>query len=282
MRFDHSVFARFQLDGIPDAARRAFARLGYVDDDYATRMTEFPPEARGVWLLSFGADAGCALYRHRATGLSVPISMASIKPGFTDLTQVDPAAPEYAGEQAIIRALQDEFEFAGIITEADFKANLRLILQRAWPGTRVFILLANEHVDRGGRILVSTKKHAVNNWMRDVARDFACVTLVDITALFRDEPEVLTGNHFDRMVYFRIFEYILGVIREASAQQGAAQQGAEQQAATQQRAAQQGATNQETARPGASTQLASNRGEALPARENSAYGFASMATSKEE
>jgi FkbH-like protein len=213
MRVDHSMFARYALEGISQEARTAFAQLGYRDEDYTTRMTGLPEGKKGAWVLSFWADAGCALYRHRATGLSVPVSMPALQPGLRDVATFDLTAPQYAAALPIARVLQSDYDFTGMIGEAAFKLNMRLILQSAVPGTRVFILMANEHVRRGGKVLISPQKRALNTWVSHVAAEFDCVSLVDTMGFIAHDKEVITNSHFDRMVYFRIFEYIQKAIQ---------------------------------------------------------------------
>ncbi len=218
LRFDHSVFARYAIEGVPEPARAAFAQLGYHNGDYASVLTDLPRGERAVWLLSFWADADFALYRHRATGLSVPLSLATVQTNQRDMTGVDLNDPEFAQALPILQLLRRDFEFTGMIGEAAFKDNARLILRRARPGTRIFILMANEQVrNRGGKIVTPPKKRALNNWVRDVAKEFSAVSLVDINQFIEGEPEMISNNHFDRMVYFRVFKHIMRTIQDEAA-----------------------------------------------------------------
>ncbi len=218
IRFDHSVFARYAIEGISSETRAAFAQLGYQDDDYASVLTDLPRGDRAVWLLSFWADADFALYRHRTTGQSIPLSIATVQTNQRDMTRVDLADPEFAQALPILQLVRRDYEYTGMIAEAAFKDNARLILRRARPGTRVFILMANEQVrNRGGKIMVPPKKRALNNWVRDVAREFPAVSLVDINQFIEGEPEMISNNHFDRMVYFRVFKHIMRTIQDEAA-----------------------------------------------------------------
>jgi FkbH-like protein len=218
MRFDHSIFARYAINGLSAEARAAFAHLGYRDQDYASLLTNLPTGEKAVWVLSFWADADFALYRHRATGLSVPLSIATVQTNQRDMTSVNLDDPEFAEALPILNILRRDYEFTGMIEEAAFKDNARLILRRARQGTRIFILMANEQVrNRGGKIVVPPKKRALNTWVRDVAREFSSVSLVDIGAFIEGEPEMISNNHFDRMVYFRVFKHIMRTIHEEAA-----------------------------------------------------------------
>ena len=118
----------------------------------------------------------------------------------------------------MLELVRREYEYTGMIGEPVFKDNLRLILRRARAGTRIFILMANEQIrNRGGKVVVPPKKRALNSWVRDVALEFPAVSLIDINAFIEGEPEMISNNHFDRMVYFRVFKHIMRVVQDEAA-----------------------------------------------------------------
>jgi FkbH-like protein len=215
MRFDHTVFARYALQGLPEPAKAAFAKLGYQDDDYTSLLTQLPQGDNAAWVLSFWADADFALYRDKQTGHSVPLSLDGVQTNQRDMSIVDPDRPEFAAAAATLRTLQAGFDYTGMIGEADFKENARLILGRAPPRARIFILMANELIrNEDGRMVVPPKKRRLNGWVRDIATDYPNAELVDIRDFILDDPEMKSNNHFDRMVYFRVFQHIMRRIRE--------------------------------------------------------------------
>jgi len=223
MRFDHSVFARYALDGLPGDARAAFAKLGYEDADFTSALTTLPLDATGVWILSFWADADFALYRHRATGLSVPLSLPGVQTNQRDVTMLDAEAPEHAAVADTLRLLQSDFDFLGMIDEKSFKDNARLIMAGATADVLVFVLQANDLIkDETGRMIVPPRKRRLNNWVRDVAVEFHNVELVNIRDFVEADPEIITDNHFDRMVYFRVFQHIMRRVRDQNPLRGGA------------------------------------------------------------
>ena len=218
LRLEHTVFARYALEGIPDAARAAFAKLGYRDEDYTSLLSDPPKGERAVWLLSFWADADFALYRHRETGLSVPLSLATVQTNQRDMTKVDLSDPEFAQVVPALEMVRRDYEYTGMIAEDVFRDNMRLILSRAHPDTRIFILMANEQMrNRAGKVVVPPKKRLLNNWVRDVAKAFPAVSLIDINAFIDGEAEMISSNHFDRMVYFRVFKHIMRTVADEAA-----------------------------------------------------------------
>ena len=160
-----------------------------------------------MWLLSFWADADYALYRHRATGVLAPLSVTGVRTNMRDLVALPDA--ESGAEPAFLRSLRDEFEYAGLISEADFKTNLRLLLGAAPAGTQVFVLQMNEALARPGKPPgVSLKRQKINLWVEEVAPEFRQVRLIRIADFVVREEEMITGSHFDRMVYFRIYQHL--------------------------------------------------------------------------
>ena len=105
-----------------------------------------------------------------------------------------------------------------MIAEDVFRDNMRLILSRAHPDTRIFILMANEQMrNRAGKVVVPPKKRLLNSWVRDVAKAFPAVSLIDINAFIDGEAEMISSNHFDRMVYFRVFKHIMRTVADEAA-----------------------------------------------------------------
>ena len=98
----------------------------------------------------------------------------------------------------------------GVISEALFKENLKMILNAAPRNTRVFILGANEHLwDPQTSI---RHRHldnkSLNRWTRTVTRWRRKVTILDIRDFVASDTEVHSWGHFDRTVYFRIYQEI--------------------------------------------------------------------------
>jgi FkbH-like protein len=214
LRLDHTVFARYGLTGIDAESKRALEFLGYRDQDFASVIPDLPKQGSGVWLLSFWADVNNALYRHRATGAVAPLSLRGVATNMRDLIALPDA--ESGADPAFLARLRAEFECIGRISEADFKANARLLLSNAPAGARVFVLQANESLRRpNGMPAVARHMQMLNGWVLDIAAEFPHVTLLALRDFVADEAEVVTLNHFDRMVYFRVFQHIVGALAEA-------------------------------------------------------------------
>ncbi len=200
--WQHSMFARYAIEGLSEADFHAASLLGYQTDDFRSDLRRAREQTgTAVWLLSFVADASGKLYRHRRTGVLLPIML--------DLTDEDKhaASPELA----------NEFELVGTTPEQDFKYNLRLILQRAPAQARVFILMPKEgHRTPAGKFWVNRPRTALNDWTREIAANFGHVALLPVVDFCAPEERETPGTHYDRMTYFRIYEHIMREMIEAS------------------------------------------------------------------
>ncbi len=219
LRFDHSQFLAYAAAGLTEEQQQACRLLGYVPEDFQPSLLDAAASA-DVWLLSFWADAHFVLYRHRQSGLLLPFTVPATLPGsgHADLTRIDPAS---LGERvtghwtgAALAHLQREFSFAGLSPKPLFQANLRRLLSLAKPGARIFILGANEQeMPQAKRIGPKVLAHrALNLWTAEVCEDFLHAQLINIRDFVHDESEVQQLNHFDRMVYYRIYEHVLASV----------------------------------------------------------------------
>jgi FkbH-like protein len=207
MRRDHSVFARYALRGVEPAARQEALKLGWIEADFRPAFPP-PPSGLSVWILSFWADANYALYRHRATGLEVPLCLPDTQTNNRNMLGTDPETLDDNEARRRLRHVQQNYDFAGMIAEQACKENIRLVLGQAPPGTKIFILLANEDT-QGGRAAVSSNRRRLNAWTREAVQNHANVELITISDFFREGDAPVSFNHFDRMVYFRIFQHIM-------------------------------------------------------------------------
>ena len=202
---NHSVFARHALRGLPDEARRVFTEMGYREAHFQSALTSLPASDRAVWVLSFWGEAAYALYRHDFTGLLLPLVHKKFK-AMQDITSADPAR---GADPDFVAKVKRHFIFDGMIVEKDFKENLQLILERATPGVRVFILKANEQSMGPKGLMVHKRKQMVNNWIVAVAQAFPNVALLDMNDFATAEEMTANPNHFDRAVYFKVFQEIM-------------------------------------------------------------------------
>ncbi len=217
MRLDHSIIARHALRGVPRDAMAAFAALGYGEADFAPPLLRLPKSEHAAWLLSFWADADFALYRHTASGQEIPVSIPGVQTNTRDVTALDPATAPNPEAARILRVLREDFSYEGMIKRGPFVENLTMILATADPSVRIFILMPAETRGEGPDRVVSANKRRLNSWTRDAVADHPNVELIAIGDFVQDASEMLTGNHFSRMVYYRVFRHIMARLSPHSA-----------------------------------------------------------------
>ena len=196
----HSIFAHYAITGIRPAARKALAPLGFQKEDFTSAVTSLPRDGRGFWLLSFWGEAQNALWKHRETGAVI----TGRQPGALKNPASDPEAERKR------QYLLENFESLGLIGERRFKKHLTELLDLAPPSMKVFILQMDDLLDepnkRGQSVI--EKNRRVNDWSAAVAAGYANVELLQIRSFVNSPDEIREVNHFDRMVYFRIFQHI--------------------------------------------------------------------------
>jgi tetratricopeptide (TPR) repeat protein len=131
----------------------------------------------------------------------------------SDARKADPDSVKAGGanQQMLeaLAALKSDYDYLGFTDEKSLKTTLRRIFSAAKPMTEIFVIGANEYFigdDGAGQVMNLT--HLQNCWVADVAVDYPNVNLVNIRDFVRSESEVHSPYHFDRMVYYRLFEWL--------------------------------------------------------------------------
>jgi FkbH-like protein len=198
VRLDHSLCFRHALDGLSPEALEAVTLLGYQKQDFQSRYFDHSGP-HPIWVFSNWADLVCPIYRHRATGLRIPYK---------------PPKPRPVKTEAMLRVeenLAAHFEPDGEIGEAELRDNLRAVFSRVPAHGRMFVLLAIETMAKDGVSRKMVRRVRQNDWTRQVAAEFATVSVLDMADFIEDSAEVKEGSgagHFDRMVYFRVYQHI--------------------------------------------------------------------------
>ena len=208
IRIDHSIIARYAIEGINPDAVRAFRELGYTDDDFDSKLLRERPS--GAWMLSFTPDFWVPLYRHKATGVSIP---------FVCLDAKDPTAIP-AGERSAriknkallpaIDALSRDYEFQGLVDEHEMKRSLLSVLKQIPSNSPIFLILNKEFHGQYDIVKAAALPTInVNRGSREVAALFPNATVVPMADFISGPADISpNNNHFDRMVYFKLFNHI--------------------------------------------------------------------------
>jgi hypothetical protein len=206
LRLDHSMLARYCLDGVPAAAKVAFRSIGYSDEDFNSDILKRKPN--GVWVLSFGADSWVCLYRHKATGCLIPF--VNDIPGVTDPTKIpaNERAKVISSPQKLsaIECLERDFEFAGLISEEQYKSNLQRVFNSMPSASVAFVMTFKDFYGPN-----NTKADSVvrlNRWTEEVQSQYGNVQLLPFMRFVHSNDDLLPDGHGKRMLYFRMFQYV--------------------------------------------------------------------------
>lgn len=213
-----SLLAAHALRGVPEPLIADAGLLGFTAAHFHSAVAAAPPA--DVWLLNFTLEIGVPLLRHKATGCLLPAFLRGYRGRDRGLLAADPAASGVAaGLQARLR---HAFEDAPDDPDQVFAENLRLILSRAPASCCVIILLANEirRGPDGGRAAMPVMRRrndairavveAANRPGIHLLRPSDVMTEDEILALERP-------HHYDRLVYFRLYEKLLSLVAASAA-----------------------------------------------------------------
>ena len=212
----HSLIASQALRGMPAQAIADFVPLGFLPEDFDI-VLRGPPDGPAVWIFGFALENRMPIYRHIATGAFLPASVAGLDVPVTAMMNgaacgVDPAIVAHLREKFTLFGQGSDRRIDGL-----FRDSLRQIFAQAPSGVRIFVFLSNTHilnVDGTDGVLEHCVRH--NAIITEAAAEFSNVDLLSPQDFMSAEELATLENaqHFDRIVYFRIFRHILERLKE--------------------------------------------------------------------
>lgn len=224
IHYDVSTFFDQVLDDVPASLAADLGALGYAGSDFQSGF--LAPATPGTVLIhSAWSDHYQRLYHHRLTGLAVPVDIGGL---IGDLTQPTPeqaaalakergfAEADIAGLLPALDRLRADFTHAGDIPVEEALSSLAKLFAAVPDGATLFHILAHEKCLWEGRASPREAVAAFNRRVRALAADFPAVRIVDINDCVHADAEMqMQFDHFDRIVYFRLFERIMAQLAEA-------------------------------------------------------------------
>lgn len=219
IQIHHSVFLRASIEGISEAELAAARQLGYQRSDFESLASRDRFDFR---VYSFWADGLNALYRDRETGIVLPFTLNGRNSGL-DLRAADvdelealPAAEEIRSK---VESLRDRFEYLSgspWLRDSDgstlLERNLSTIFDSTTLPNMIFVLLGCERVyEADGSPQPVYHFIDLNRAVRVAAENRPHVKLISVEDFASSPSEIIDATHFDRRVYFRIYEHILQV-----------------------------------------------------------------------
>ena len=209
IRLDHSLCFRHALTGITPAQVEAVAPLGFEPEDFITTYFEHDGP-HPIWIFSNWADLGMPIYKHIRTGIRVPY-----KP-----------VPEGRRKTPAIQLaelyLEQFYAPDGQLGMEEMQESLRMVFSRVPPHGTLFALLVVNYKVVDGEKLELRKRVLQNQWTREVAAEFPNVVVLDMEDFIESAADIsnTSGGHFDRMVYFRLYQAMTRIAGERAAAAG--------------------------------------------------------------
>jgi FkbH-like protein len=196
IRLDHSLCLRNAITGATEEQIAAVVPLGFAAEDFRTEYFDHEGD-KPLWILSNWVDIGLPVFRHRHTGISVPLKL---------LTH-----DENDAELARMRAYLDR-EFDRVAYgEDEFKQTMAMVFSRIPAHGLLFLLLINEDArQEDGGVAANPRRQRLNRWCAEVVADRPNIRLLNMADFVRDASDFTNAHHthFERKVYHRLFEHI--------------------------------------------------------------------------
>ncbi|MBR0904594.1 HAD-IIIC family phosphatase [Bradyrhizobium liaoningense] len=204
-------------------------RLGFDPGDFGDDFIA-DLQAADLAVVSNSGDDGSVLYRHNHLGFVIPMLIFGIGP----LHEQDDATIERfcnsrnmsAAEKASFRRLVDELkaDYTPLSFEQFAFKDYYTRLMDAVPQDSLLILLASlDYVLRDGVRVKLPKQTLINAWIKAAAKGRANCMVLDVSDDIHSEGELRDNSHlhFNREVYFRIYQRISRAYLKWSTRKGA-------------------------------------------------------------
>jgi FkbH-like protein len=211
----HSLVALQAIRGIDHRAIESLAPCGFLPEDFDTFLLQDKPPGKAVWLLSFTIEAWVPYYRHRQTGALLPIIPARLEISSADMMRGETTL---STDPALVSYLRENFEFLDRVPAPLFQESLLAIFARAPQDAHIFVVLANTLTrgqDGTEKVIENMRRH--NALITEAASQFSNIVLIspEPFMVLQDTFSSLNPQHFDRMVYYRIFQHIMKILADS-------------------------------------------------------------------
>ena len=211
MRLDHSQVLLYAMDGMTPAQRDAARAIGHVDADFESALAG-PGSPPAAVLLSFQSDKLLATYQHRESGFTTQFGVPRGHSG-GDVRTTDPASLEgrFSHPTAFehLTTLRAEYDYAAPSIEPSMERVARVV-SRIPAQTRVLVLenIEIDYAAPGGPAL-NRYDVAFNVALRNAVRPFTNAETIPLDPMLHGPEDVVDRLHYRRLVYFRIYEWIM-------------------------------------------------------------------------
>jgi hypothetical protein len=194
--------------------------MSLTDTEVETSFLD-PCPPKSLLIFSGSGDVGCPMYRHKATGLRLPVYAGEFGK-ITDRTEIEIQA--YFDKMNLDKSDRTLFRSGAEVLSQNFdldltfeKDGVREEYSKVFPllpvdSLTIFVLPNSKLVNSEGRTCDRPEQRALNAWMKGAVKSYDNVRCVDMAEILLSDSEVLDWfHHFQRQVYRRVFEEILKI-----------------------------------------------------------------------
>jgi FkbH-like protein len=215
IRLDHLAFLRYAFSGLSAEMLTEAEKLNYRSTDFRSVLASCPDNF-DVCVFSLWVNANHATYAHTMLPLRVPYSLPWGDNSMDARDRSDLDLKSHKMHDAVmhgIDALREAYVWSRP-SIAGFKDDLDYILANIPLRTTIFFVLAMEQVlDKEGVAISRPHFIAQNEVIATVAAKRPNVHLLKIDEFVSDPNEIMDGVHFDRMVYYRLYQEIASILK---------------------------------------------------------------------
>jgi FkbH-like protein len=215
VRMDTTIQMIPALDGMSAAFREAALRMGFAANDFDSEFVA-PVAAGSILVFSPWGDLSQAFYRHKTEGFCLPVNV-EIHSDLTCISDNDLAATcsalkldetQQSKITAIVEMLRSDYSYESHTPVPVALAIIRRLFDRIPAGAHLYLILPHEWYKDGEQLLPRAQEY--NQAMRGLAAEYSAVTLVSMNDVVFGASEMQdTFDHFDRVVYFRLYQKIM-------------------------------------------------------------------------
>jgi len=224
IRYDCTQMLMHAITASPLAELHELRSLGFAEEDLTTRF--FAPAEQGTILVYSGwGDLYQQRYRHRHSGVCLPVDIVGV-PG--DLRQSTPemlaeaaraehyTVADVAAVNAALTTLRTSFDYLGVAPDFEITQLMETVFDSIPHGASLFVVLPFTQWRNQGKLEVREEVIVYKASLVRLAAQRSNVHLVDVDDAVQSAGELLDEfAHFNRLVYFRIFEAILAAATTA-------------------------------------------------------------------
>ena len=206
----------FDTEGFSLRRIQAAKTLGYTASDFESVLSDHSRQEPAVFFFSFvGIDMGC--YRHRETGLVLPLNLANGIPAWKNLNEISEddsrLGPHDDLRSISYHEVKKNYEWLGSLPITDLERLFTLALEGISKDSLIIILNRNTwRVDpSSGKPYTVVRNEEVNDAIARVTAGRCNVKLIDARNLIEDESEILSLDYFARLFYVRLAKEIVSL-----------------------------------------------------------------------